>query len=121
MARCNRCGTWRPGFLLSDGGLCEVCVPPPILTSRHERGAGVQQEPPDGRTPEAGPAFTLELERIPGVGSVTALRLFDAGFRAWERLVDADPEELTEVNGVGPDTARRILSFVAAQERADRP
>lgn len=115
MPRCNRCGAWRPGFLLDDG-LCDVCVPAPILTSPPESHGQPVDPRTDTAPTDAEESFPRALERIPGVGSVTALRLFDAGFRTWDDLANGDPAALVAVPGLGPATARKILSFVGRGE-----
>jgi large subunit ribosomal protein L24e len=47
--------------------------------------------------------------QIPGVRKPVAEALWEAGFTSVERLKEAKEEELLEVKGVGPATARKIL------------
>jgi len=58
----------------------------------------------------------LDLATIPGVGVKTAGDLQAAGFGTLGALVAATPEDLQQVEGVGPKTAQAILNW--AQERA---
>ena len=53
-----------------------------------------------------------ELQRIPGIGSVTSARLVEAGYTTIEALASASPEELEPLLG---DRAGGLI--VAAKER----
>lgn len=99
-----------------DEGLCEVCVPAPILMSPPTSHDESFDDRANTAATDAGESFLRALERIPGVGSVTALRLFDAGFRTWDDLANGDTTALMAVPGVGRATARRIVSFVGGGE-----
>ncbi len=58
----------------------------------------------------------LDLTTIPGIGVKTAADLAAAGFSTLQALVDATPEDLQQLDGVGPKTAQSILNW--ANERA---
>ncbi len=58
----------------------------------------------------------VDLSTLPGVGAKSATDLAAAGYSTLRSLVDATPEELQQVEGVGPKTAQAILSW--ARERA---
>jgi len=58
----------------------------------------------------------LDLTSVPGVGSKTATELAAAGFTTLQSLIEAVPEDLQKVEGVGPKTAQAILNWV--QEKA---
>ncbi|MCB9378024.1 MAG: transcription termination factor NusA [Holophagales bacterium] len=60
----------------------------------------------------------LDLTSVPGVGSKTADELAGAGFTTLQSLVEAAPEDLQQVEGVGPKTAQAILNW--AQDKAAR-
>jgi len=49
------------------------------------------------------------LCELPGVGESIARVLFDQGFQSLEALAEADPEELMEIQGVGPVKAKKII------------
>jgi len=52
---------------------------------------------------------TQEMKSLPGVGDVIIQRLLDTGYRALEQLVDAGPEGLCRIEGVGEKTAQKIV------------
>ncbi len=60
----------------------------------------------------------LDLTTVPGVGVKTAADLRATGFTTLQTLVDAQPEDLQQVEGVGPKTAQSILNW--AHDRASR-
>ncbi|HEX9798819.1 MAG TPA: transcription termination factor NusA [Thermoanaerobaculia bacterium] len=74
----------------------------------------------------AAPAMSLtepiDLTTVPGVGAKTAADLQAAGFATLQGLLDATPEALQAVEGVGPKTAKAILSWAAEKgSRAAAP
>ena len=66
---------------------------------------------------DSAPPQVFDLRSAPGVGALTAETLEQAGFGDLEKLLSTPPEELEQVEGVGPKTARAILGW--AQEIAD--
>jgi len=64
--------------------------------------------------PEAG-AAEFSLESAPGVGAKMAEKLEQAGFGELDALLAASPEQLEQVEGVGPKTAMAILAWAAQQ------
>ncbi|MEZ5331365.1 MAG: transcription termination factor NusA [Thermoanaerobaculia bacterium] len=56
----------------------------------------------------------FRLTDAPGVGAKTAEKLAEAGFGTLEALVDADPQQLEEVEGVGGKTAQAIVDWARA-------
>jgi len=78
--------------------------------ARMLQGAFTQEAPSGSMTDE------LDLTSVPGVGSKTAADLRGAGFTTLQTLVEATPEDLQRVDGVGPKTAQSILNW--AQEKA---
>jgi N utilization substance protein A len=63
----------------------------------------------------AEPESALEVfTALPGVGEKLAARLVAAGFSSLERLVEAAPEALLAIEGIGPKSAEKILQ--AARE-----
>ncbi len=71
-------------------------------------------EPPEvpAEAPEDREAVLEALGRLPGVGPATAEALWDAGFTSLEALRAAEEGDLTEVKGIGPATARKLLSHL---------
>jgi len=66
----------------------------------------------------------IDFTTVPGVGVKTASDLRAAGFTTIQSLVDASPEDLQAVEGVGPKTAQSILNWAqdkAAKAQADEP
>ena len=49
-----------------------------------------------------------EFGRLPGVGPKTATNLEQAGYGDLDKLTQADPADLAEVEGIGPKTATRL-------------
>jgi N utilization substance protein A len=60
----------------------------------------------------------LDLTLIPGLGARTAQELRAAGFGTLRALLEATPEDLQEIEGIGQKTAQAILQW--AKERAER-
>ena len=56
----------------------------------------------------------MDIEELKGVGSVTAEKLREAGFKTIESIAVASPLELKEITGVGEGAAMRIIN--AARE-----
>jgi N utilization substance protein A len=63
---------------------------------------------------EAEEEFDIGL--APGVGVKTAEKLREAGFSTLEALLAASPEDLQQVEGIGPKTARSILDWAQARQ-----
>ena len=55
-----------------------------------------------------------EMENLEGVGEKTIQRLIEGGIRSLDAIADAGVDGLTQVQGIGPKTAEKIL---AAAER----
>jgi len=55
-----------------------------------------------------------EMESLQSVGEKTVQRLVEAGYRSLDAIAEAQVEGLTQVSGIGPKTAEKVL--VAAQE-----
>lgn len=58
-----------------------------------------------------------ELTDLPGVGPATAEKLMEAGFRTFEAIAVASPQELAAVTGLSVSIAQRIIA--AAREALD--
>jgi N utilization substance protein A len=58
----------------------------------------------------------FDIAAAPGVGVKTAEKLREAGFSTLEAVVAASPEDLQQVDGVGPKTARSILDWAQARQ-----
>jgi N utilization substance protein A len=69
----------------------------------------ISEEMPEGAATE------FSIKSAPGVGAKTAEKLEEAGFGDLERLIATSPEELVEVEGVGPKTAKAILAWATEQ------
>jgi transcription termination/antitermination protein NusA len=63
---------------------------------------------------EASPVFSL-----PGVGDKTMRKLVEAGFSTPEKIAGATPEALSEVQGIGPKTAERIIAAARGEVPGD--
>ena len=50
-----------------------------------------------------------ELEKIPGVGPLTAKRLKDAGFDSIDAVAVSSPDEIIRYGGISEDTAKKII------------
>jgi N utilization substance protein A len=61
-------------------------------------------------------AAELDLTTAPGIGVKTAEKLKEAGFGELEVLLQASPEDLQQVEGIGPKTAQSILDWAAEQQ-----
>ena len=55
-----------------------------------------------------------EMESLQSVGEKTVQRLVEAGYRSLDAIAEAQVEGLTQVSGIGPKTAEKVLA--AAQE-----
>ncbi|MGB5658579.1 MAG: transcription termination factor NusA [Thermoanaerobaculia bacterium] len=69
--------------------------------------------------PEGG-VIEFSLESAPGVGVKMAGKLEQAGFGELDGLLAASPEQLEQVEGVGPKTAEAILAWAADQAEIQR-
>ena len=63
-----------------------------------------------------------EMESLEGVGEKTIQRLMESGLRSLDAIFEAQIEGLTQVQGIGPKTAEKILAAAEAglQRRAER-
>ena len=52
-----------------------------------------------------------ELEKMPGVGPLTAKRFKDAGLDSIEAVAVSSPKEIVRYVGISEDTARKIILF----------
>lgn len=67
--------------------------------------------PPDAdSSASASDVDIAALTAIEGVGEATAESLVDAGFPTVERVVEADPEAIADLDGVGPTQAVDIVA-----------
>jgi N utilization substance protein A len=57
------------------------------------------------------PPAEFRLTDAPGVGARTATKLIESGFGTLAALVDAEPEQLEQVEGVGGKTAQAIVEW----------
>jgi N utilization substance protein A len=64
-----------------------------------------------GQSEEAAPEFEFDLTQAPGIGAKTAEKLTEAGLGTLDALLEATPEQLQAVEGVGPKTAAAILDW----------
>ncbi len=49
---------------------------------------------------------------VPSVGRSTAEALWEAGYTSMEKLKGADESSLTEVKGIGPATAKKMVEYL---------
>lgn len=61
----------------------------------------------------------LGLKAISGVGPRTADRLRSAGYASRQAIAEADPSELTSINGIGEKTAVNITNSAVALEEGE--
>ncbi len=52
---------------------------------------------------------------VEGVGDVVAEILYQSGFKSAEELSEADPEQLAEIEGIGPERAVQIVASAVAR------
>ncbi len=52
------------------------------------------------------------FSELPGIGDATAQALWEAGFTSKAKLQGATEEELTKIKGLGPASAKKILSHL---------
>ena len=71
-----------------------------------------------GAAPAPGLDEEIDLTTVPGVGPRTANLLNEAGYTTLRSLVEAQPEALQQVEGVGPKTAISIWNW--AKDRAEK-
>ena len=81
--------------------------------------AMAESEPPA----EAAEAPVLDLTEAPGIGAKGAAALEEAGYGSLDTLLAATAEELTEVEGLGPKTAEKLVEWarVKAEELGYEP
>jgi DNA repair protein RadA len=53
--------------------------------------------------------YYKDLEDLPGIGEVTAEKLRAAGFEEFAKLAAASPHELSEIGGMGVESARKAI------------
>src|SRR6058998_2426701 len=65
---------------------------------------------------------TREMENLTGVGEKTVQRLIEGGINSLDAIVTAQVEGLTQIHGIGPKTAEKIVAAAQAglQVRAER-
>ena len=71
----------------------------------------IAEDMPEGATRE------FSIKSAPGVGPKTAQKLEEAGFGELDGLLAASPQQLEEVEGLGPKTAKSILAWAADQAK----
>jgi len=99
-------GTQRLGLVLRYGSV--LGGPPARFRAASSRGSSVPDQPIDLNT-----AGAEELDRLPGVGPVTAQRILE--HRAQHGLFGS-VDELTEVKGIGPATLEKIRPHAFVSE-----
>ncbi len=52
------------------------------------------------------------FSELPGIGAATAQALWEAGFTSKAKLRGASEKELTQIKGLGPASAKKILSHL---------
>ncbi len=52
------------------------------------------------------------FQELPGVGRSMAEALWEAGYTSMEKLKAVDEETLTDVRGIGPATAKKVLGYL---------
>ena len=62
----------------------------------------------------------FNITSAPGVGDKTGQKLVEAGLGTLEALLAATPEEVEQVEGLGPKTARAILAWAAELAEAQQ-
>ncbi len=67
---------------------------------------------------EPAPSTEFDITTAPGIGAKTGEKLQEAGFETLDSLLGSTPEALEAVEGVGPKTARAILSWAEEQAEA---
>ena len=67
------------------------------------------------------PPASFDILDAPGVGAKTAGKLVEAGLGTLEAVLQATPETLEAVEGVGPKTAIAILAWAGELAAADQP
>jgi N utilization substance protein A len=60
-----------------------------------------------------GEQAAFDIKSAPGVGAKTAEKLTEAGFGTLQAVLEVSPEELEQVEGVGPKTAKAILAWAS--------
>ncbi len=77
-----------------------------------ETAEGVGETPGEERERVVG-AFAA----IPGIGLATGGALWEAGFTSMAELEEATEEQLTEVKGLGPASAKKVLAHLQGSNR----
>ncbi|MCE4598826.1 MAG: DEAD/DEAH box helicase [Desulfurococcales archaeon] len=62
----------------------------------------------------------LQLVAVPGIGRIRARRLYEAGYKALQDLMLAEPAKLARIPGIGPGVVRRILEFTGRIRDAEK-
>ena len=71
-------------------------------------------DPEEGEPEESD---VMLLAQIKGVSEELALRLVNAGFNTPQRAAEADPEDLIQIEGIGPKSVEKIQD--SAEELSD--
>lgn len=88
---------------------------PPAEMEAPEAEVPEEEVPVEAVAEEAPPdrdAVLNAFGQIPGVGPAMAEALWNAGFTSVKALGSADEKALTEVRGIGPATAQKILDHL---------
>ena len=55
-----------------------------------------------------------------GIGDKTVMLLEDGGYDNLEKLINADPEDLSKVRGIGPTTAKKLIYGAKALKHKEK-
>ncbi len=70
----------------------------------------IDDSEPEEETPQPKPNKHLNLEDISGIGEKNIELLKEAGFETVEKVATATSEELCEIKGIGPATAKKLIT-----------